>query len=281
MVEFLKAVSGKVLRRGSPYVLCGWFLWELVKDRIVSRTNSAIDNALGEPVGRFLTALLASPYAVPLTLAVLIFGWMAVVWQRESRSSPARSRSTVPMEVKPAASTLALPATPPPPPERQPPVLTAYDVEIRLKIIDEAIAFVRDRMHRTEKDGPSFASGWLNGLADKVNHPNFGGELVAFRNGIQHDLTDLEEFRVKNKFFQAVVIAVQPTYWNKVLPPVEAMLIAFLFMESVWKPDIRRDYVDVIMKPYREAFEQANQTFSNWRSATLNNLMDMRRDLSP
>lgn len=290
-MDVIRTLAIKVFSRGSPFVLLAWFGWELLKDRIISGTNSLIDSWIGEAAGRFILAFLSSPYAVPATLAVLIFGWMAIAWQRDGRpgsSSSRRSALAPARSAKPVASA-PTPVRPPPspvppsaPPDKPPrPPLTPYEIETRLKVIDEAIVFVRDRMEQTVKDGPRLAGNWWNGLADKTNNPNYRGELLAFRDKIKQDLDDLEAFRTKNAFFQPVVIAVQPAYWDKVLRPCDGMLVAFQYIEQMWTPKVGPEGPNFFMKSYNDDFKQAIQTFGGWRTSALNQLMDLRRELAP
>ena len=59
------------------------------------------------------------------------------------------------------------------------------------------------------------------------------------------------------------------------------MIHAFMFIKTVWQPGVSTEGVNFVMKPYQEAFVEANNLFAEWRAQALNNLRDLRKAISP
>lgn len=226
--------------------------------------------------------LLSTPWWVPGTLMAGFAAWLMYI-TRPAPIPVGPAAGAVPQKVKPP-----IPAprpvspqfpilNPPAPPPRQ---LSAYEVETKLRVIDAALAFLKDKMEPTVKDGPRLQSGWWNALAAPQHKPGYKEELTAYRNTIKTNLNDLDKFRDNNVLYQDIIRIVQQTYWDKVLPPVEKMMQAYGFLSDVWKPGLSHEGCNFIMSPYVDDFGRAIEVFNSWRGIALNNLMDLRRSLS-
>jgi hypothetical protein len=179
-----------------------------------------------------------------------------------------------PAEIQSSPTPTPAPSAPPSRP------LTAYEAEKKLPVIDAFLAILQDDMQPTINDGPRLQTNWWNAIKDPTNNPKYGEELIAYRDLIKNNLNKLDQLRDRNPQYQDVIVAVQQTYWNTVIPAVEKFLIAYQLASTQLKP-AASEAMQFLMKEPSDGFGKAIQDFTQWRNTARSRLIEIRRSISP
>jgi hypothetical protein len=161
------------------------------------------------------------------------------------------------------------------------PPLSAYEAELKLRLIDQMLRIVSDTMEPIIANGPGLQTGAWNAFKDPTNHPNYRANLLTYMNAIRDNAKTLDDLRDRNPQYQDIVVATQQMYYNSVYPAVEDFVSTYGRLSQYLKNDVSNDSFEYLMKSPRDKFGTAIQQFTQWRNTVRGQLIELRRKLSP
>jgi hypothetical protein len=174
-------------------------------------------------------------------------------------------------EPKPVA--VAAPAPPP----RQ---LSAYEAELKVRAIDKVLRVLSTDMQAVIDKFPA-QQNWWNALKDPKNHPNFRPGLLVFRDEFKTASLKLDALRNELPEYQDLIGMVQQTYYEKVLKAVERYLIQFMYVQDTVKPDASAEALKAFMDDAMTGQYEAMNEFIRWRNGAREQVLQLRRQISP
>lgn len=185
-----------------------------------------------------------------------------------------------PFQGKPVAvGTLDTSAPPPfPPPPRQ---IPAYEAEQKLKLIDRALAILRDDFPPNYKLTHQLEQNTWSTFKKRDRHDQYIADLMACRDRAVSNAKALEDIRQRHPEHRDIGDALQqPSEGNSVETVLGHYLVAFQHLSVHVKESAPSETVNVFMGPRNLALQETLRKFENWRNAAERRLVELRRAIS-
>jgi hypothetical protein len=245
--------------------------------------DAVVEMALPSTAGGFLALVRAVLEAIPTNM-LLAFAFGALVpyvWDERKRWVGAlRGWFRKEMPPTPVARGDILNATATLGPRRPP--LTAYELEQKLPVIDQALLIVGESMEHTIQDGPHFqTNAWNAFKGSGGSYATYGARLAQYRDTFQTNARTLDALRDKHQQHLDIVRETQQTYYEDCNKAIEGFLVTYGRLKHYLKDDAPYEVFEALMKPHRDAFGKAIQDFTMWRNRVRDQLIRIRTKLAP
>lgn len=159
--------------------------------------------------------------------------------------------------------------------------LSAYEADLKVKVIDKVLEILSNDMEPIVAKGVQLKSGAWNAFKDPKNHPTYGSDLLAYRDSFKQSVEKLDALRSQNPQYRDIVVASQQTCYHSCLRGIENFLITYQHLSTYLKEDVSNEVFSGLMKLDVEAFDKAIQDFTEWRNRARQRVLELRRQISP
>ena len=246
-------------------------------DMIGKSTTPEDAESLLDKIGDFLKWLTMHNSGWVILIGVTLIAASAVLIYAELHSSKS-ARMPINNENSPAGVTTS--ATPPPKPKRPPTQLPAYEVEKKLRVIDEVLAMLNSEMQTAIEKGTRLLNSWWNAYKNPENHAGYDAELISHRDDLKNQIIRLEKVRAGNTHYHDIGEIIKPVYAESVISKAEQFLIIYTELAHYFKSDVPHETFERMMKKPRQDMEDGVRELTLWRNKVRSDLNELRREIT-
>lgn len=159
--------------------------------------------------------------------------------------------------------------------------MSAYEVEKKLRAIDEFLDFLNTEMRPTVDQGNRVRDLAWEIFQDRERNASYQQEMEAHIRMVRSNFDAFERLRGLYPQYPDIVAATEQRYGVKLESTATDYMREFALLLACLKDNTPKQHFSEIMSAKRAAFDDALNAFRVWRQKTAKALAELRRTLAP